>query len=78
MPRFHMSMGTKSRETIYGGAVRASAEQAAEARKEADQLACEALETSACLAFRDPAFVAGSSERQRSQVVARLAQHHFA
>jgi hypothetical protein len=35
-------MGTKSRETIYGAAVRASAEQAARARKEADQLACKA------------------------------------
>jgi hypothetical protein len=35
-------MGTKSRETIYGGSIRASAEPAKEARKEADQLACEA------------------------------------
>ncbi len=35
-------MGTKSRETIYGGSVRASAERAAEARKVADRLACEA------------------------------------
>jgi hypothetical protein len=36
------SMGTKSGETIYGASVRASAERAAEARKEADRLACEA------------------------------------
>src|ERR1700724_2362850 len=35
-------MGTKSRATIYGGSVRASAERAAEARKVADCLACEA------------------------------------
>ena len=33
---------TKSRETIYGGSVRAAAERATEARKEADRLACEA------------------------------------
>jgi hypothetical protein len=35
-------MGTKSRESIYGSSIRASAERAAEARKQADQLACEA------------------------------------
>jgi hypothetical protein len=35
-------VGTKSRETIYGGSVRAAAERATEARKEADRLACEA------------------------------------
>ncbi|MGX9431995.1 MULTISPECIES: hypothetical protein [Bradyrhizobium] len=35
-------MGTKSRETIYGASIRASAERAAEARKQADRLACEA------------------------------------
>jgi len=35
-------MGTKSRETIYGASVRAAAERAAEARKEADRLAVEA------------------------------------
>jgi hypothetical protein len=35
-------MGTKSRETIYGGLVRAAAGRAAEARKEADRLAVEA------------------------------------
>ena len=35
-------MGTKSRETIYGASVRAAAERATEARKEADRLACNA------------------------------------
>jgi hypothetical protein len=35
-------MGTKSRESIYGASVRASSERAAEARKAADRLACEA------------------------------------
>jgi len=35
-------MGTKSRESIYGGSIRAAAERAKEARKEADRLACEA------------------------------------
>jgi hypothetical protein len=39
--RILLGMGTKSRETIYGGSVRASAERAAEARKIADRLACE-------------------------------------
>jgi hypothetical protein len=37
-------MGTKSRETIYGASIRAAAERATEARKEADRLAVEALE----------------------------------
>jgi hypothetical protein len=54
-----MAMGTKSRETIYGGSIQASAERAAEARKEADRLAYEAG-TSACSASRDP-----PSPRQR-------------
>ena len=35
-------MGTKSRETIYGSSVRAAAEEARAARKEADRLACQA------------------------------------
>lgn len=35
-------MGTKSRETIYGASIRAAAERATEARKEADRLACDA------------------------------------
>ena len=34
-----LAMGTKSLETIYGASVRAAAERAAEARKEADRLA---------------------------------------
>ncbi|GIQ77106.1 hypothetical protein [Bradyrhizobium sp. RD5-C2] len=47
-------MGTKSRETIYGGVVRASAERAAEVRKVADRLACEAW-NKRMLAFQGPA-----------------------
>jgi hypothetical protein len=35
-------MGTKSRERLYGLEVRAAAALAAEARKIADRLACEA------------------------------------
>jgi hypothetical protein len=35
-------MTTKSRERIYGAAIRASAERARQARKEADRLACAA------------------------------------
>jgi hypothetical protein len=35
-------MGTKSRETIYGASIRAAAERATEARKEADRLSVEA------------------------------------
>jgi hypothetical protein len=45
-------MGTKSRESIYGSSIRASAERAREARKQADRLACEAG-ISACSATRD-------------------------
>jgi hypothetical protein len=47
-------MATKSRESIYGASVRASAERAAEARKEADRLACEAW-NKRMLAFQGPA-----------------------
>ena len=47
-------MGSKSRERIYGGAVRASAERAAEARKVADRLACEAW-NKRMLGFQGPA-----------------------
>jgi hypothetical protein len=36
------AMGTKSRDKLFGSQVRASAERAAAARKEADRLACEA------------------------------------
>jgi len=48
------SMGTKSRESIYGGSVRAKAERAAEARRAADRLSCEAW-TARMLAFQGPA-----------------------
>jgi hypothetical protein len=47
-------MGTKSRETIYGASVRAAAERAAEARKQADRLAVEAW-NKRMLGFQGPA-----------------------
>ena len=47
-------MGTKSRETIYGALVRAAAERAREARRQADQLAVEAWNRR-MLAFKGPA-----------------------
>lgn len=47
-------MGTKSRETIYGASVRAAAEQAAHARKEADRLAVAAW-NKRMLGFQGPA-----------------------
>jgi hypothetical protein len=47
-------MGTKSRESIYGSSVPASAERAAEARKQADRLACEAW-NQRMLGFQGPA-----------------------
>ena len=47
-------MGTKSRETIYGSSIRASAERAAEARREPDRLACEAW-NQRMLGYKGPA-----------------------
>jgi hypothetical protein len=47
-------MGTKSRESIYGSAIRHSAERAAEAPKEADRLACVAW-NQRMLGFQGPA-----------------------
>ena len=47
-------MGTKSREAIYGASVRAAAERAAEARKQADRLAVEAW-NKRMLGFQGPA-----------------------
>jgi ribosomal protein S27E len=47
-------MGTKSRETIYGGSVRAAAGRAMEARKAADRLAVEAW-NKRMLGFQGPA-----------------------
>ena len=46
--------GTKSRESIYGSSVRHSAERAAEARKDADRLACIAW-NERMLGFKGPA-----------------------
>ncbi|WP_456823074.1 hypothetical protein [Bradyrhizobium sp. USDA 4502] len=47
-------MGSKSREYIYGASIRAAAEQAAEARRKADWLACEAW-NARMLGFQGPA-----------------------
>ena len=47
-------MGSKSRETLYGSSVRAAAERATQARKEADRLACEAW-NKRMLGFQGPA-----------------------
>ena len=47
-------MGTKSPETIYGASIRAAAEHAAEVRKQADRLACEAWNRR-MLGFQGPA-----------------------
>jgi hypothetical protein len=47
-------MGTKSRDTIFGPSIRASAEKAAAARKEADRLAREAW-NKRMLGYRGPA-----------------------
>jgi hypothetical protein len=47
-------MASKSRESSYGASVRASVERAAEARKQADKLACEAW-NKRMLAFQGPA-----------------------
>jgi len=47
-------MGSKSRETIFGPSIRASAVKAAAARKEADRLACEAW-NKRMLGYRGPA-----------------------
>jgi hypothetical protein len=48
------AMGTKSRQSIYGASIRASAERAAEARKVADRLACEAW-NKRMLGYKGPA-----------------------
>jgi hypothetical protein len=47
-------MGTKSRESIYGSSIRASAERAKEARKEADRLGCVAW-NQRMLGYKGPA-----------------------
>ena len=47
-------MSTKSRDRLYGAGVRASAERAAKARKEADKLACDAW-NKRMLGLRGPA-----------------------
>jgi hypothetical protein len=52
--RIFSRMGTKSRETIYGGSIRAAAERATEGRKQADRLAVEAW-NKRMLGFQGPA-----------------------
>jgi hypothetical protein len=47
-------MTIKSRESIYGASIKAAAERARDARKEADRLACEAW-NKRMLGFRGPA-----------------------
>src|SRR6187397_2725150 len=47
-------MGTKSRETIYGASIRAAAEEAARARRTADEAACRAWNMR-MLGFQGPA-----------------------
>jgi hypothetical protein len=47
-------MTTKSREYLYGNSIRVAAERAAEARREADQLACKAW-TMRMLGYKGPA-----------------------
>jgi hypothetical protein len=47
-------MGTKSRDMLYGTSVRIAAERAAEARRQADQLACDAW-NKRMLAYKGPA-----------------------
>ena len=55
VPRRILSrMGTKSDEIIHGASVRAAAERATEARKQADRLACEAW-NKRMLGFQGPA-----------------------
>jgi len=50
----HGGPGTKSRESICGSSIRASAERAAAARKEAYKLACEAW-NQRMIGYRGPA-----------------------
>jgi hypothetical protein len=47
-------MSTKSRESIYSSSIRAKAERAREARKQADRLACEAW-NARVLGYKGPA-----------------------
>jgi hypothetical protein len=53
-PAHPLVMGSKSRETIYGASIRAAAERAAQARKDADRLAVEAW-NKRMLGFKGPA-----------------------
>jgi hypothetical protein len=56
-------MSTKSRQRIYGASIRASAQRAKEAPKEADRLACEAWN------MRLPGFTGPADKEERRGVV---------
>jgi hypothetical protein len=61
-------MGTKSREPIYGSSIRAYAEHAQEARKEADRLACVAWNRRV-LGYKGPCpTIAGAGRRVERRV----------
>ena len=62
-----LRMGTKSRETIYGASVRAAAERATEARKQADRLAVEAW-NKRMLGFQGPAQPRRAGRRNQCRV----------
>ena len=67
-------MGTKSREGIYGATIRAAAERAAEARKEADRLACEAWNKRAWLSGTGAAFSLGDTVAGQASLHGSLKQ----
>src|ERR1700756_5214554 len=62
-PAHPLEMTTKSRQRIYGASIRASAQRAKEARKEADRLACEAWN------MRLPGFTGPADKEERRGVV---------
>src|SRR6478752_613412 len=62
-PAILSHMGTKSRETIYGASIRAAAERATEARKDADRLAVEAW-NKRMLGFQGPGTAVARARRR--------------
>ena len=61
---FSRAMRTKSSDRLYGTSVRIAAERAAEARREADKLACDAW-TKRMLAFKRAALAYPRRRAQR-------------
>jgi len=59
-------LGGKSRETIYGASARAAAERAAEARKQADRMTCDAW-NKRMLAFKGPARPGDPDDQRRTR-----------